>query len=60
MKKALMIASMASMLDNFNSSNIEILDELGYEILNLRIVIPKKKSTDLKKAWKVKGIELYK
>ncbi len=32
MKKALMIASMASMLDNFNSSNIEILDELGYEI----------------------------
>lgn len=31
-KKALMIASMASMLDNFNRSNIKILSELGYEI----------------------------
>lgn len=32
MKKALMTASMASMLDNFNTSNIELLDKLGYEI----------------------------
>lgn len=31
-KKALMIASMASMLDNFNRNNIKILSELGYEI----------------------------
>lgn len=31
-KKALVIASMASMLDNFNRSNIDILDKLGYEI----------------------------
>lgn len=32
MKRALMIASMASMLDNFNVSNIEILQKLGYEM----------------------------
>lgn len=32
MKKALMIASMASMLDNFNTANIELLRELGYEV----------------------------
>lgn len=32
MRKALMIASMASMLDNFNSRNIEILHDMGYEI----------------------------
>lgn len=32
MKKALMIASMASMLQNFNTYNIEILHGLGYEI----------------------------
>lgn len=31
-KKALIIASMASMIDNFNRSNIEILHNLGYEI----------------------------
>ena len=30
--KALIIASMASMLDNFNRINISILDRLGYEI----------------------------
>lgn len=32
MKRVLMIASMASMLDNFNARNIELLDELGAEI----------------------------
>lgn len=32
MKKALMIASMASMLDNFNTNNIELLYKMGYEI----------------------------
>lgn len=32
MKKALMIASMASMLDNFNTRNINILKELGYQV----------------------------
>lgn len=32
MKKALMIASMASMLDNFNTNNIELLHKMGYEI----------------------------
>ncbi len=31
-KKALVIASMASMLDNFNRNNIDILDKMGYEI----------------------------
>lgn len=31
-KKALIIGSMASMLDNFNRNNISILDSLGYEI----------------------------
>ena len=31
-KKALLIASMASMLDNFNRGNIEILLELGYRV----------------------------
>ncbi len=32
MKRALMIASMASMLDNFNRDNIELLNQEGYEI----------------------------
>lgn len=32
MKKALVIASVASMLDNFNQSNIDILQKLGYEV----------------------------
>ena len=32
MRKALVIASMASMLDNFNRSNISILDNMGYDI----------------------------
>ncbi len=32
MKKALMIASMASMLRNFNLNNIRILRDLGYEV----------------------------
>lgn len=32
MKKALMIASMASMLENFNTNNIELLHELGYKV----------------------------
>ena len=31
-RKALFIASMASMLDNFNRNNISILDDMGYEI----------------------------
>lgn len=31
-KKALMIASMASMLDNFNKNNIRLLYQAGYEI----------------------------
>ena len=31
-KKALLIASMASMLDNFNRGNIDILLEIGYEL----------------------------
>lgn len=31
-KKALIIASMASMIDNFNRKNIEILSDMGYEI----------------------------
>lgn len=31
-KKALIIASVASMLDNFNRSNIDILLELGYDV----------------------------
>ena len=31
-KKALMIGSMGSMLDNFNRSNIDILSSLGYEV----------------------------
>lgn len=31
-KKALVIASVASMLDNFNRSNIDILLELGYDV----------------------------
>ena len=32
MKKALMIASMASMLDNFNRNNIELLLSMGYSV----------------------------
>ena len=32
MKKALITASMASMLDNFNRNNIKLLQELGYEV----------------------------
>ena len=32
MKKALMTASMASMLDNFNQNNIRILQDLGYAV----------------------------
>lgn len=32
MKKALMLASVASMIDQFNMSNIEILLSLGYEV----------------------------
>lgn len=31
-KKALIIASMASMIDNFNRKNIEVLSDMGYEI----------------------------
>lgn len=31
-KKALIIASMASMIDNFNRKNIEVLADMGYEI----------------------------
>ncbi|MBR0135690.1 MAG: hypothetical protein IJM18_05775, partial [Clostridia bacterium] len=31
-KKALCIASLASNLDNFNRSNVEILLSLGYEV----------------------------
>ena len=32
MKKALIVASVASMIDQFNMRNIEILQELGYEV----------------------------
>lgn len=32
MKKALMIASVASMIDKFNMSNIAILEDLGYKV----------------------------
>ena len=32
MKKALMVASVASMIDLFNMNNIEILQSLGYEV----------------------------
>ena len=32
MKKALMMASVASMIDLFNMDNIEILKDLGYEV----------------------------
>lgn len=32
-RKALVIASMASMLDNFNLKNIELLDNMGYDII---------------------------
>lgn len=32
MKKALMLASVASMIEQFNMGNIEILQELGYEV----------------------------
>ncbi|MDT2671923.1 glycosyltransferase family 4 protein [Enterococcus dongliensis] len=32
MKKALMVASVASMIDLFNMNNIEILQKLGYEV----------------------------
>ena len=32
MKKALMLASVASMIDQFNMENIKILQELGYEV----------------------------
>lgn len=32
-KKALMIASVASMLDNFNRSNIDILLDIGYKVV---------------------------
>jgi hypothetical protein len=31
-KKALVIASMGSMLDNFNKPNIRLLKELGYDV----------------------------
>ena len=31
-KKALMLASVASMIDQFNMSNIEILQSLGYKV----------------------------
>ena len=49
-KKALLIASMASMLDNFNRGNIDILLEIGYELtlasnfVPRPTLIPKKKS----------------
>ena len=32
MKKALMMASVASMIDLFNMDNIQILQDLGYEV----------------------------
>lgn len=32
MKKALMYASVASMIDMFNMNNIEILKDLGYQV----------------------------
>lgn len=31
-KKALVIASMASMIDNFNRNNIQVLEKLGYQV----------------------------
>ena len=32
MKKALMVASVASMIDQFNMRNIAILEQLGYQV----------------------------
>jgi len=32
MKKMLMVASVASMIDQFNMNNIKILREMGYEV----------------------------
>ena len=32
MKKALMLASVASMIEQFNMNNIKILQQLGYEV----------------------------
>ena len=32
MKRMLMLASVASMIDQFNMSNIELLQEMGYEV----------------------------
>lgn len=32
MKKALMLASVASMIDQFNMDNIKLLQNMGYEV----------------------------
>ncbi len=52
MKKALLTASVASMLDNFNRSNIELLLQAGYEVTLATNFRSKEDSSPI---WRIRG-----
>lgn len=63
-KKVLMLASVASMIDQFNMSNIDILLELGYKVdvaCNFKIgnTCSDEKIAELKEKLKKEGIDCY-
>ena len=63
-KSMLMLASVASMIDQFNMNNIEILQKLGYKVdvacnFKLGSTCSKERIDDLKKRLEDKGVEYY-
>ncbi|EMF0319739.1 TPA: glycosyltransferase family 4 protein [Enterococcus faecium] len=64
MKKALMVASVASMIDLFNMNNIEILQRLGYEVhvacnFEEGSITSKERVIEFKKELKTKKIKYF-
>ncbi len=64
MKRALMFASVASMIDQFNMGNINILQELGYKVdvacnFEFGSTTSQERVNELKKELETKGVNTY-